>query len=63
MKTQEAIEYFGGRLELAQALGIWPTAIYKWGDTVPRGKAFEIEVITRGKLRVKVAPNRVPANG
>ena len=50
MKTQEAINFFGGRKQLAVALGITRTASYEWGEEVPELRQFQIEVITRGAL-------------
>lgn len=51
MTTQEAIDYFGGRKELAHQLGIWPHTTYKWGDRPPLNKQYELEVKTNGKLK------------
>jgi len=51
MKTQDAIEFFGGIKELAAALEIWPHTIYKWGETVPKRRQYEIEVKSNGKLK------------
>lgn len=42
MKTKDAIRMAGGTKELADALGIWPQAIYKWGDRVPELRAYQI---------------------
>lgn len=50
MTTQEAIDYYGGKMGLANALNIWPSAIYQWGDYPPRGKQFELQVKTNGQL-------------
>ena len=51
MTTDEAIKYFGGLKKLADALGIWPQVIYRWGDRPPKARQYEIEVKTEGKLR------------
>lgn len=51
MKTADAIKYFGGVIKLAAALDINRTAVYQWGDTVPKGRAYEIEVLTKGALK------------
>lgn len=51
MKTQEAIEHFGGLRKLAEALDVWPQVIYQWGDTPPMGRQYELEVKTGGKLK------------
>jgi len=53
MRTDEAIKHFGGVRELARVLETSTQAIYKWGKRVPRGRAFELQVITGGKLRVE----------
>jgi len=53
MTTQEAIDFFGGRKELAQALGIWPHTTYRWGAYPPPAKQYEIEVKTGGKLKAE----------
>ena len=53
MKTQDAIELFGGRKALADALGIWPQAIYKWGEHVPDLRRFQIEEIVRNRAAQK----------
>lgn len=53
MTTQEAIDYFKGRKELAHALGIWPHTTYKWGEFPPLNKQYEIEVKTEGKLKAE----------
>lgn len=51
MKTQDAIAYFGGIKQLAEALGIWPHNISRWGDTVPTARQYELEVKSGGRLK------------
>ena len=51
MKTQEAIDYFGGLRKLAEAMDVWPQVIYQWGETPPMGRQYELEVKTGGKLK------------
>lgn len=51
MKTQEAIDHFGGVKELANVLGVWPQVIYTWGETPPMSRQYELEVKTKGKLK------------
>jgi len=53
MKKKDAIEHFGSVADLAKTLGITPEAIYQWGDDVPEGRAFQIDVLTKGKLRAR----------
>lgn len=50
MTTREAINHYGGIKALADALGIWPQAIYAWGDRPPMSKQYEIEVKTNRQL-------------
>ena len=45
MKTNDAIEKFGGVRALAEALGIWPQAVYAWGEDVPKLREYEIREI------------------
>ncbi|MDV6318772.1 MULTISPECIES: Cro/CI family transcriptional regulator [Chromohalobacter] len=53
MKTSDAIEYFGGKkIELARALGLSPSAITQWGDSVPVRRQYELERLTKGDLKV-----------
>lgn len=51
MKTQDAADIFGGRKKLAEALGISPAAVSMWGETVPLTRQYQIQVISKGKLR------------
>ncbi|WDL80814.1 Cro/Cl family transcriptional regulator [Aeromonas bestiarum] len=51
MKKIDAIDHFGGANKLAQALGCKPQAISQWSDLVPQGRAYQIEVLTGGKLK------------
>lgn len=65
MKTAEAITHFGSIPALARALGIARQAIYQWGETVPVGRAFQIQVITNGVLVAKpvAQPEREKVRG
>ncbi len=50
MKTQTAIDHFGGRQQLADALDIRREATYVWGEYVPYLRQCQIQIITAGKL-------------
>lgn len=52
MKKDIAVKHFESQVALAQALGIRPQAVSKWGDVVPKGAAYQLQVITGGLLRV-----------
>lgn len=45
MKTQEAIDAFGGVRQLAHALNISTQAIYFWGEDVPELRVYQIKQI------------------
>ncbi|HEY7822780.1 MAG TPA: Cro/CI family transcriptional regulator [Acidimicrobiia bacterium] len=51
MKTEEAIRWYGGVKRLADALGVWPQVVYKWGERPPMARQYEIQVRTKGELR------------
>ena len=51
MKKEDAITYFGSAAELARSLNISEPAVSRWGDTIPKGRAYQIEVLTGGKLK------------
>lgn len=51
MTTKQAIKYFGSVKALSEALSIWPHGIYRWGDSPPKLRQFEIERITDGELK------------
>lgn len=53
MKTSDVIAHFGTQERVAEALGISQAAVSQWGETVPKLRAFELEQITNGWLRVK----------
>ena len=53
MKTQTAIKHFGSVKKLAKFLDIWPHVIYRWGDEVPKARAYELEVKTKGELKAE----------
>lgn len=53
MKLKEVADFFGGKKKLADALGIYPSAVTQWGKTVPLGRQYQIEVMTKGKFRAE----------
>lgn len=57
MTTEEAVEFFGGVKPLAKVLNCWPNEVYRWEEHPPRGKQFEIQVKSAGKLKVEVEYN------
>lgn len=51
MKTSKAIQHYGSRSALADALGISVAAISQWGEVVPVRRQWELEYLTGGKLK------------
>jgi len=51
MTTQEVLAHFGSHSSVADALGIRRQSIYLWGEEPPKGRQFQIQVLTKGKLK------------
>lgn len=56
MKKQKAIEHFGSETKIAKALGITKGAVNQWGEYIPWGRACEIALLTKGKLKAVKKP-------
>jgi DNA-binding transcriptional regulator YdaS (Cro superfamily) len=54
MKTKDAILHFGSKSQLAKTLGLTKGAISQWPDDVPELRAYQIERLTKGKLKADV---------
>ncbi|MFC5705443.1 Cro/CI family transcriptional regulator [Aeromonas eucrenophila] len=62
MQKNTVLEYFGTVTETAKALGISDVAVSKWNETIPKGRAYQIEVLTGGQLKADpAAPSARPA--
>lgn len=53
MRKQDVISYFGGVTKTAIALGINKATVSCWGEAIPKGRAYQIEVLTGGKLKAE----------
>ena len=51
MQTKDVIAHFGDQVKAAAALGITPSAISQWGEVPPMVRQYQIQVITKGKLK------------
>lgn len=52
MKTSDAIQFYGGtKMALSKALGVSPSAITQWGEDIPLLRQYQIERLTKGKLK------------
>lgn len=53
MKKLDVIAYFGGVTKTAKALGISKSAVSLWGEEIPYGRAYQIQLLTKGKLKTE----------
>jgi hypothetical protein len=51
MNTREVAEHFGSKKKLAMALGIHPSAVTMWGETIPESRQYQIQVLSKGKFK------------
>ncbi|HHW4403769.1 TPA: Cro/CI family transcriptional regulator [Aeromonas hydrophila] len=58
MKTNHAVKYFGSKAALARALGINKGAVSQWGEKVPKGRAYQLELMTGGQLKADPTQSR-----
>ncbi|MCH8505980.1 MAG: Cro/CI family transcriptional regulator [Ectothiorhodospiraceae bacterium] len=47
---QIAVSWAGSKSKLAGRLGVTKSTISMWGDFVPEGRAYQIEVLSGGKV-------------
>lgn len=52
-EIERVVNHFGSRNKLAKALGVTLPAVSKWKTAMPQGRAYQIEVMTRGKFKAK----------
>ena len=52
MRTADVINLYGSTLEAGRVLGISRQAVDQWGEVVPEGSAYKLQVITGGRLQV-----------
>lgn len=51
MKKQAVINHFGSVKGVADALGITVQSVYEWPEDIPLGRQYQIELLTKGKLK------------
>ena len=56
MLKKDVIEFFGDQDKAAAALGITSSAISQCGERPPMVRQFQIQVITKGKLKAATSP-------
>lgn len=52
MRKSDVIAFFKTQTAVANALGVTKSAVNQWGPLVPEGKAYRLQELTRGKLKV-----------
>ena len=62
MQKSDVIAHFGSMAATGRALGLTRGAISNWPELVPRGSAYQVEVVTGGKLKVDPADYDKTAN-
>lgn len=53
MKSSEVKKHFGGIRATAAALRISYEAVRKWGDYPPLGRQYQIQALTKGRLKAE----------
>lgn len=51
MLTKDAIDFYGSRKKLADALSLKRASVYQWGERVPPLRAAELQRLTGGHLK------------
>lgn len=51
MQKSDVINHFGGVIKTAKALGMSKQAVSAWNDNIPQGRAYQIQLLTKGKLK------------
>lgn len=57
MTKQDVLDFYGGTVRAAKALGRTKGAVSQWSEDLPLNLQFEIEGRTRGKLKADLAKN------
>ena len=53
MRKADVLNHFGGVTKTAIALGINKATVSCWSESIPKGRAYQIEVLTGGKLKAE----------
>jgi hypothetical protein len=51
MLKETAMNHFGSPSAIAAALDITVAAVVMWGQTIPEGSAYKLEVVTGGAIK------------
>jgi len=55
MTKADAVQFFGSGVGLAKAIGVNKATISQWGDYPPYPRQFQIQVLTKGRLKAEDA--------
>ncbi|MFB2904898.1 Cro/CI family transcriptional regulator [Aeromonas jandaei] len=61
MRKADVLSYFGNATKTAAALGVHKATVSCWGEVIPKGRAYEIEVLTGGALKAGECVTRADA--
>ena len=61
MKKLDVIAFFGGVTKTSKALGISKSAVSLWGEEIPYGRACQVQLVTKGRLKVEPAGKVKPS--
>lgn len=61
MRVSDAVKHFGTQQKVAEALGITKAAVSGWGELVPKGRAYELQILTGGALDAGAEDYEPPA--
>lgn len=58
MKKADVVKLYGSEAAAAAALEVTKQAVNGWGDVIPEGMAYKVQVISGGRLKVDPAVYR-----
>jgi hypothetical protein len=61
MLKSAVIAHFGSQAEVARFLHISRPSVSEWGEVIPEGAAYKLQVLTAGALRVDPSLYAKPA--
>ncbi|WP_431482254.1 Cro/CI family transcriptional regulator [Pseudomonas solani] len=53
MNMTEAISHFGSKKKIADALGIYPSAVTQWGDSIPELRQIQLQALSKKKPKAR----------
>ncbi len=53
MRKVDAVKFYGTAYKLAASIGVSRQAVASWGELVPISRAYDIERLSQGAVKVK----------